>query len=158
MTLDSTKDSSATLRAARPDDLPAVLALLADASLPRVGVAESFGDFIVAERGGTIIGAVGLERCGDRYALLRSAVVAPQARGTHVGHALIASAIAAAESAKLGALYLLTTTAEAWFPKFGFVRVDRGDAPDEIQATDEFTSACPASAAVMMRNIGEQRA
>jgi amino-acid N-acetyltransferase len=149
-----TRPTSPIVRSARPDDLPAVLALLAEASLPTVGVAEAFEHFIVAEQGASIIAAIGLEACGDRHALLRSAVVASEARGHGVGRALMARAIAAAESSGIDALYLLTTTAEAYFPKFGFARIEREEAPNAIQVTEEFASACPASAAVMVRLIG----
>ncbi len=152
-----TAPDSPIVRAARPDDLPPVLALLADASLPQIGVVDAFEDFIVAEQGGEIVGAIGLESCGHRYSLLRSAVVAYAARGLGVGHALTERTIAAAESRGLDALYLLTTSAETYFPKFGFVRVERKTTPSEIRATEEFSSACPASAAVMMRPIGARQ-
>jgi amino-acid N-acetyltransferase len=51
------------------------------------------------------------------------------------------------------ALYLLTTTAEGYFPKLGFERISRGDVPASIQASVEFTSACPASAIVMCKRL-----
>ena len=46
---------------------------------------------------------------------------------------------------------LLTTTAEGWFPRLGFVRVDRARVPAAVQLSVEFTAACPASAVVMWR-------
>jgi amino-acid N-acetyltransferase len=49
------------------------------------------------------------------------------------------------------AIYLLTTTAEGFFPRFGFVAVDRGSMPSSIQGSIEFRSACPASAIAMRR-------
>jgi amino-acid N-acetyltransferase len=47
------------------------------------------------------------------------------------------------------ALYLLTTTAERYFPSFGFVKTTRESVPDEIKTSVEFREACPASATVM---------
>ena len=62
---------------------------------------------------------------------------------------LVERAIANAEAKGFAALYLLTTTAESYFPSFGFSRVSRDVVPDAVKATEEFTSACPSSAAVM---------
>jgi amino-acid N-acetyltransferase len=59
--------------------------------------------------------------------------------------------IADAESRGIHALYLLTTTAEQYFPSFGFHPVERADVPEDVRETTEFASACPASAVVMRR-------
>jgi amino-acid N-acetyltransferase len=48
---------------------------------------------------------------------------------------------------------LLTTTAERYFPRFGFERVDRKDVPESVRASVEFTSACPSSAIVMRKSL-----
>jgi len=50
-------------------------------------------------------------------------------------------------------MYLLTTTAAHYFPKFGFTETTRETVPDDIAATEEFTRACPASAVVMVRPV-----
>jgi N-acetylglutamate synthase-like GNAT family acetyltransferase len=57
--------------------------------------------------------------------------------------------IGEAEAKGLGGLDLLTTTAERYFPGFGFRAVSRADVPADVRETEEFRSACPASAAVM---------
>ena len=44
---------------------------------------------------------------------------------------------------------LLTTTAEDYFPRFGFERTDRSVVPEEVRESAEFRGACPASATVM---------
>ncbi|HEY8310016.1 MAG TPA: hypothetical protein VIG47_05635, partial [Gemmatimonadaceae bacterium] len=49
------------------------------------------------------------------------------------------------------ALYLLTTTAEGYFPRFGFTRISRETASDGVRNSVEFRDACPASATVMVR-------
>ena len=51
------------------------------------------------------------------------------------------------------ALYLLTTTAERYFPKFGFERIERAEVPLSVQTSIEFTSACPSSATVMRKQL-----
>ena len=66
--------------------------------------------------------------------------------------------VADAERRGLDALYLLTTTAEHYFPRFGFARVERGAVPSETGATVEFRSACPASAVAMARPLGAHAA
>jgi len=140
------------LRAATPGDLAAVERLLAAAGLPLDGVAAALPSFVVAEADGAIVGVAGLEVCGDN-ALLRSVAVAPEWRGRRLGRALVEHVIADAEARGIPALYLLTTTAEDYFPSFGFVRMDRGAVPADVRETAEFRDACPASAAVMAKPL-----
>ena len=142
------------IRAARRSDLEAVEKLLAAAKLPVEGVAESLGGFIVAETDGGLAGVAGLERCAD-HALLRSVAVAEEWRGRGVGNALVTQLIAKAEKDGLEQVYLLTTTADRWFPTFGFTRITRDDVPAEVRATSEFRDICPSSAIVMVRSIAQ---
>ncbi|WXB00238.1 arsenic resistance N-acetyltransferase ArsN2 [Pendulispora brunnea] len=123
-------------------------ALLVAADLPTAGVAEHFETFFVAEEGARIVGAAGLEMHGG-YALLRSVVVAPDAKRAGIGGTLTLHALAAARAVGAKAVYLLTTTAEAFFPRFGFEVIARTDVPPDVQASKEFQGACPASATVM---------
>lgn len=136
------------IRAATPQDLAAVRDLLAAAKLPLDGVPQDLAHFLVAARGGTVVGAIGLEPYGDA-ALLRSAVVAPALRGAGVGERLVQALLVQARGSGARELVLLTTTAERWFPRFGFDRIDRADAPAALHASEEFRGACPASAIVM---------
>ena len=143
--------SSAALRVATTTDLPAIERLLASSGLPTTGVAEALRGFVVAESDSDkrIVGVVGLEHCCDEYALLRSTAVDPEWRGTGLGRRLVTHAIADAESRGIKALYLLTTTAERYFPTFGFVKTERDVVPAEVKRSVEFREACPASATVM---------
>jgi len=125
--------------------------LLTDSGLPLDGVSEAFGTFVVAEAGSELVGVSGLEVCCDN-ALLRSVAVRPEWRSHGVGRSLVTRAIADAEASGLRALYLLTTTAERYFPSFGFRTISRDDVPADIRATAEFRDACPASATVMCRD------
>ena len=139
------------VRSAVPDDLPAVERLLTDSGLPLDGVPEAFGTFVVAELGSDLVGVAGLEVCCDD-ALLRSVAVRPEWRSHGVGRALVTRAIAEAEARGLRALYLLTTTAERYFPGFGFRTISRDEVPADIRETAEFRDACPATATVMCRD------
>ncbi|HUF25689.1 MAG TPA: hypothetical protein VMM18_01810 [Gemmatimonadaceae bacterium] len=47
----------------------------------------------------------------------------------------------------------LTTTAERYFPSFGFVPTARDAVPEEVQRSPEFAGVCPSSATVMMRAL-----
>jgi N-acetylglutamate synthase-like GNAT family acetyltransferase len=139
------------LRSAVPTDLAAVEQLLLTASgLPLDGVANALPTFVVAERGAELVGVAGLEVCCEN-ALLRSVAVRPEWRSHGVGRALVNHVIADAEARGIHALYLLTTTADRYFPSFGFRTISRDEVPDEVRATAEFREACPASATVMCR-------
>ncbi|NUO65355.1 MAG: GNAT family N-acetyltransferase [Gemmatimonadaceae bacterium] len=141
---------AARIRPAVPEDLSAIERLLTASQLPLDGVREALPSFVVAESGDEVVGVAGLEVSRDN-ALLRSVAVADAWRSRGLGRALVERVIAEAESRGLHALYLLTTTAERYFPSFGFRRVAREDVPADIRATKEFASACPVSAAVMCR-------
>jgi amino-acid N-acetyltransferase len=142
--------SAAVVRPATFSDLPAVERLLRDSDLPLVGVRESLANFVVAEANGDLVGVAGLEICCDD-ALLRSVAVRPEWRSQGVGRALVTRAISDAEARGIRALYLLTTTAERYFPSFGFKQIARQDVPEDVRKTDEFTKACPSTATVMTR-------
>lgn len=141
------------IRVAREADLGAIEALLAASQLPTVGVRDAMCSFLVAEADARIVGVVGMETHGN-YGLLRSTAVAPEWRGRAVAKQLVERIIAQAESQGVNALYLLTTTAERYFPNFGFEVTARDIVPPDITATEEFREACPASATVMCLKLG----
>jgi amino-acid N-acetyltransferase len=144
-----------TLRPASKKDLGKVRELLTAARLPLDGVSDCIDKFIVAESDGSMVGSIGLERYGD-YALLRSAAVAESYRGKGVGHKLVDALLARAASDGVKTMYLLTTTADAWFPEFGFATIDRSWVPDAVMVSREFKGACPATATVMRKNLAAQ--
>ena len=144
------------LRPATFADLPAVEGLLTAEHLPVVGVSDAITTFVVAEHRGELVGVAGLELCCDN-GLLRSVAVAPSWRSQGLARALVSRVIAEAEERRLHAMYLLTTTAMHYFPKFGFTETARAAVPADIAATEEFRSACPASAVVMVRPIADGR-
>ena len=143
------------IRRAKSSDLSAVESLLTASDLPTDGVRDNFSGFVVADDNGAIAGAIGLEKYGS-VALLRSAVVAPDHRGTGVGRKLVEQLLERAEEAGVDELYLLTTTAEKYFPRFGFTRTTRATVPEAVKASAEFRGACPDTAIVMTRPLGEK--
>lgn len=145
--------ASPVLRPATRADLPGIERLLTESDLPLDGVQTALDHFTVAEYDGAIVGVVGLEMPCSRYALLRSTAVAPEWRSRKVGRALVERAIAVAEARGCAAMYLLTTTAERYFPSFGFVPTSRDAVPAEVQQTTEFASVCPSTATAMKREL-----
>jgi N-acetylglutamate synthase-like GNAT family acetyltransferase len=145
-----TATRSFAIRRATVDDIGSVGRLLESNALPVDGVAEAIGDFLVAEGGSRSVGVVGMEYRGA-HGLLRSTAVDADWRNRSVARALVERIIIDAEARGTRALYLLTTTAEQYFPSFGFSVASRDAVPEEIQATAEFRGACPASATVMWR-------
>ena len=140
-----------TVRPAAAADAPAVRALLERHGLPLDGLPDTLAGFVVAVRpDGALAGVAGLERHGAA-ALLRS--VAADRAGEGTGAALVAALLAEAD-AERRPVVLLTTTAEGYFPRFGFARVDRAAVPEAVTASAEFRGACPASAAAMLRPVG----
>jgi N-acetylglutamate synthase-like GNAT family acetyltransferase len=138
------------VRAAAPTDLAAVEGLLTASGLPLDGVRDALATFVVAERGTDLVGVAGLEVCCDN-ALLRSVAVRPEWRSHGIGRALVSRLISDAESRGIHALYLLTTTADRYFPSLGFRTITRDEVPVAVRETVEFREACPASATVMCR-------
>jgi amino-acid N-acetyltransferase len=135
-------------------DGPSILQLLSDAGLPIDGLVEHLNAAFVARDGTAIVGCSALETYADG-ALLRSVVVAPPARGRGVGQRLTEAAVSWAQSVGMPAVYLLTTSAESYFPKFGFVPVTREQVPASVKQSIEFRSACPESAIVLWRPLND---
>jgi amino-acid N-acetyltransferase len=97
-------------------------------------------------------GLVGLEIYGAD-ALLRSLVVGENARSKGLGSALVKHAEQYAGSKNVRSIYLLTTTAEAFFRRLGYERTYRSQAPSAIERTREFASLCPASSVFMVKSL-----
>ena len=115
-------------------------------------MAEWIERFWIAEHEGKPVGVVGLEQYGGD-ALLRSVAVDGSWRGTGLGRTLVDTALEAARAAGVRGMYLLTTSAERYFPRFGFERITRENVPDSLNASVEFRGACPASAVIMRKMI-----
>ena len=134
-------------------DLPAIRALLGRLQLPLAGVDEHLRTMLVAREDEEIVGTAALELYADG-ALLRSVAVEPMRQGTQLGHQLTDAALRLASTHGASTIFLLTTTAERFFPKFGFEQITRDQVPQSVRGSVEFQSACPASAIVMRKQLG----
>jgi amino-acid N-acetyltransferase len=150
-----TASAASAVRPAHAGDQADVLALLRASNLPTEGVEAIFpGGFVVSrDAAGALAGVAGVEVYGD-VGLLRSVAVRPDQRGTGLGRAIAAAAVEQARETGVVELFLLTTTAESFFPRLGFVLSERGDMPSALAASEELRGACPATAVVMRRRLG----
>ena len=110
------------------------------------------GRYFIAHEPGGLAGYVGLEGEG-RDLLLRSLVVLADLQAQGVGSRILSAAEAVASDLGADRLHLLTTTAEAFFTRRGFVAADRAAAPAAIRRTREFADVCPASAAYLTKDL-----
>jgi L-amino acid N-acyltransferase YncA len=131
-----------TYRTATSGDWPAVSALLTQAELPLAGAEAHLNQVLLAFRGDEIIASAGLEVYGTD-ALLRSVAVSKNERSTGIGQEIVRHLLDHAYTTGLTMIVLLTTTADRFFPRFGFVPITRNEVPSELQ------SICPSSATVM---------
>jgi len=138
------------VKEARRDDFPAIARLLVARGLPTDGVEDHLGNFLVAGEGGALHGCAGFERYGE-MGLLRSVAVAVPFAGRGLGHALVEAVVTRAGKQGVGALFLLTTTAEKYFSRLGFEVIDQDALPVALGASAELRGACPASAVAMRR-------
>jgi len=143
-----------TIRAATRDDWPRIAGLLVAAELPLAGAEEHLECFILVLGGDALLGCAALERYGWD-GLLRSVAIAAEARGQGLGQALVHEALERARREGLHTITLLTTTAAAFFPRFGFQAIARDAAPCAVQDSVEFREACPASATVLLLHVAQ---
>jgi L-amino acid N-acyltransferase YncA len=151
--LSATREAgAATIGPAKPGDGPAIRQLLHSLDLPDQGIENAMTYFWVARGGEGIVGSVGLEVYAD-LVLLRSLAVARQWQGRGLGRALTDTALSYIAARQYRAVYLLTTTAEAFFACYGFHSVPRTQVPVSVQQSVEFQSACPHTATCMVRTL-----
>ena len=135
-------------------DLPRLTALLSAEGLPASDLDPGLAGFLAVRDGsGRLVAAGGLQRAGD-VALLRSLVVDPGWRGRGLGRLLAEALIDEARERGIDQLWLLTTTAAAFFLALGFEPADRAGAPPAVRDTAEFRSLCPSSAACLRVELG----
>jgi amino-acid N-acetyltransferase len=131
----------------------AVVALLQAQGLPVSDITdEHLRHFFFMGSDGSPTGLVGIEIYGTD-GFLRSLVAAENARTRGIGSALVQHVEDYAISRRVSALYLLTTTAESFFERRGYRRVDRTEGPTPIRSTPEFARLCPASSAFMIKRL-----
>jgi amino-acid N-acetyltransferase len=117
--------------------------------LPTEDCAEQTHNFYGIFDKDDLVAAGGLEPAAN-YALLRSLVVQERYRDRGLARVMSEFLINQAHSEGKKAVYLLTETAERYFEKLGFCRLDRAKVPLEIMQTRQFTSLCPDTANCMV--------
>jgi len=141
------------LQLAHNEHRPALIQLLRDVDLPTDDLPTDISAFVVAFQDDELIGSAGIEAFGD-IGLLRSVAVHPSRRSQQVGQALVDRIQAEAQQLGVKRMFLITTTADAYFERQGFVRVSRADVPLDIASTRQFSDICPSSAIVMAKQVG----
>jgi L-amino acid N-acyltransferase YncA len=139
-------------RTASSRDWKQIAPFLSASGLPTEGAEAHLGGFLLAFRRDALVGTAALERYG-KTALLRSVAVHPAERGTGLGQELVRRVLDQAYAEGIAQVVLLTNTAEVFFPRFGFARVERSQVPPEVLASAEFQGACPASAVIMRLDL-----
>ena len=140
------------VRRAELADYEPAAALLRENRLTLEGFRESFSRALVASRGPDVVGCVSIEVHGGT-ALLRSLAVSEEDRGQGLGARLTEEVLRLAKDLGIRDVYLLTETAERFFPRFGFTSEDRSQAPAALHESVEFRSACPKSAVMMHARV-----
>lgn len=139
-----------TIRPGSDRDLAAIRDLLSRSNLPTQDVATSDIRWLVSENDGHVTGVIGVELHGNA-GLLRSLAVTAEFRGTGIGAGLVDRLEHLCREQGIAELVLLTQTAEPFFARRGYIRVDRNAVPAPIQTSAEFRSLCPASATCMRK-------
>lgn len=141
-----------SFRRAVPADWPRVRELLIAADLPLEGAEEHLSGYLLAFSGERLAGVGALERYEDT-ALLRSVAVSGEERGQGLGQALVTNLLEQARADGISRIALLTTTAERFFPRFGFRQVEWSEVPESVRSSTEFRGACPTSAVAMLLDL-----
>lgn len=129
-----------------------LIAALEAAGLPTDDLHESGRCFFRFENGEGLVGYGGLEQIGPDV-LIRSIVVPDGRRGGGHGGAILSWLETEATHQGAAGLYLLTTSAAAFFQRRGYSVALRLAAPPAIAASRQFSRLCPASAAFMFKNL-----
>jgi amino-acid N-acetyltransferase len=140
------------IQISEPKDLTTVTEFLTTYNLPISDLAEDNIQLFLAHDEEELIATIGLEK-HKNTGLLRSLAVKENYRNLGVADKMLKGFFAVCKSQEISDVYLLTTTAEHYFKKRGFLQVDRKSVPSAIRQSREFRSICPASAVAMHRKV-----
>lgn len=141
-----------TYHKALPENRPALESFLKSLSLPTEDLPADLSGFTLAFDGQIMVGSAGVEPLGT-LGLLRSVAVAASHRSLGVAAQVFQSAIDHARETGIHDIWLITNTADNYFERHGFVRIQRESAPAEIAGTAQFTGLCPSTAVVMRKTV-----
>jgi amino-acid N-acetyltransferase len=141
-----------TIKEISPEDIVKVIDLLAEAELDYSDLKQpGIRLFQIVESG--LIAAVGALEVRDGQALLRSVTVKKEFRGQGIGKMLVAQIEEVAIQSGIKSLYLLTTTASAFFQSLGYRQINRNDFAEPLKQTAQFAGLCPESAVCMKKEV-----
>lgn len=140
------------IRAARADELSDIEDLLRRVRLPVEGIDRLAGLVTVADAAGQVVGSAALEPY-DPAGLLRSVAVDPAFQGQGLGVRLTDATLSLARERQIERVYLLTETASAFFPRFGFRVIPRSEVDPAVRQSEEFARLCPDSAVAMVLDL-----
>lgn len=119
---------SVSIEPATREDLPEVFGLLEANRLPVEGLEEHVATTLVAREPPELVGSAALELYGAD-ALLRSVAVRRDRRGQGLGRRLTGAALQLARQRGAARAYLLTETADGFFPVSGSAPWRAGKSP-----------------------------
>ncbi|MFV1979793.1 MAG: GNAT family N-acetyltransferase [Rhodothermia bacterium] len=140
-----------TIRNARENDFPQIVAILQEVGLLTDGLTPGMPDLYVADIGGAVVGCAALESDGST-GLLRSVGVLPAAQGSGIGGRLVEAVHERAMDLGLESIYLLTATADKYFPRFGYEPSVEETPPRVVTGSVEYRT-CLASGATTLRKV-----
>lgn len=139
-----------TYHKAIPENRAALESLLRSLSLPVEDLPADLANFMLAFDGSVLVGSAGVEPVGT-VGLLRSVGVAESHRNLGLAGRLFNSSVGNARIKGIREIWLITNTADNYFERHGFERVERENAPGAIADTSQFKGLCPSSAVVMRK-------
>lgn len=101
---------------------------------------------------GELVASAGIEGHAQ-IGLLRSLAVAPAYRQQGLASQLVAHLEQLARQQGRHTLYLLTTSAEAFFVRHGYQLIAREAAPPALRQTSQFSTLCPVSARILCKPL-----
>ncbi len=131
-----------------------IILLLANAGLPTSDIDWKNIHFETEYLNDVLIACGAIEIYGE-YGLLRSLAVREEHRGKGVGEKVTRNVLEIAQKREIKKIYLLTTDAEEFFKKLGFVSILKTEAPTAIHKLPQFQDICPDSAVCMVLSIGQ---
>jgi amino-acid N-acetyltransferase len=130
--------SEVTVRAALPSDVLAIRRIVSQYTNDRILLAhdlvayyEAIRDFVVAERGGEVVGCGALHVMWKDLGEIRTLAVEADHRRAGVGHAMLDTLVASARDLRLSRLFCLTFEVD-FFARHGFEPVDGEVVPPEV--------------------------
>ena len=141
------------MRRAHTTDLPAIRRLLEESGLPTEDLnALDLSLFVTTGRESSVDAVGGIEQYGH-VGLIRSIATHSRLRGRGIGENTVRELEALAAAQRIETLYLLTESAEDYFRKLGYAKIERREVPLPIRESRQFSSLCPESATVMFKSV-----